>query len=90
MLSCEFCEFFKNTLFYRTSPVAASVSQVWYVLTNQKSSLGGVLQKNEEVVEGSFLERDSSADVFLQILRKCLGQFFQKTSVRAASEDLPY
>ena len=46
--------------------------------------------KNEEVVEGSFLERDSSTDVFLQILRKCLGQFFQKTSVRVASEDLPY
>ena len=27
VFSCEFCEFFKNTFFYRTTPVAASVFQ---------------------------------------------------------------
>ena len=27
MFSCEFCEIFKNTFFYRTPPVAASVTK---------------------------------------------------------------
>ena len=31
MFSCEFCEIFKNTFFYRTFPVAASVSQPIYI-----------------------------------------------------------
>ena len=30
VLSCEFCEIFKNTFFYRTSPVAASVRQSFF------------------------------------------------------------
>ena len=31
VFSCEFCEIFKNTFFYRTPPVAASV--IWFCST---------------------------------------------------------
>ena len=44
VFSCEFCEIFKNTIFYRTPPAAASkTTQITEVTNKRRRPIDGVL-----------------------------------------------
>ena len=79
---CEFCEFFKNTFFYRTPPVAASVQfylRVYLIVSILKATKwwdSKYLQKQPpEVFCKMFLERCSKK------YRKITGKHFSGTGV---------
>ena len=59
MLSCEFCEIFKNTFFYRAFPVAASESSNSFLDNSNMqpgSILGPITVGYQGVVPPSFIK----------------------------------
>ena len=65
MLSCEICEIFKNTIFYRTPPVAASVivswsqgvplNQIWGFQPQWKIAVSALSTFNKNMIKASDL-----------------------------------